>query len=74
MLQLRLPSLPAERVRVQVWGAGRLREDGRSVELTEPGAVQVEVWVRGPGRLTGEAWRPWLVPSPVRVLPRASGI
>jgi hypothetical protein len=74
VLQLRLPPLPAERVRVQVWGAGRLQADGRSVELTEPGAVQVEVWVLGPGRLAGEEWRPWIVPSPVRVLPRASGI
>ena len=74
VLELGLPPHPSERVRLRVWGSGRVREDGRSVELTGPGAVQVEVWVLGPGDLFGEAWRPWIVPSPVRVLPRAAGI
>ena len=74
VLTLRLPPHPPETVRVQVWGAGRLRPDGTSVELFEEGAVQIEVWVQAPGRLFGSEWRPWIVPSPVRVLPRGSGI
>jgi hypothetical protein len=74
VLTVRLPPVRGAQVRLRVWGAGRLREDGRSVELTEPGAVQVEVWALGPGRLWGQEWRPWIVPSPVRVLPRAAGI
>lgn len=74
VLTLRLPPHPADKVRVQVWGAGRLGPDGTSVELVEEGAVQIEVWVQAPGRLFGSEWRPWIVPSPVRVLPRGSGI
>ena len=74
VLTLRLPPHPPESVRVQVWGAGRLRPDGTSVELVEEGAVQIEVWVQAPGRLLGSEWRPWIVPSPVRVLPRGPGI
>ncbi|MBF5046319.1 PHP domain-containing protein [Aggregicoccus sp. 17bor-14] len=74
VLRVRLPPLPPEQVRVRVWGQGRLLADGRSVQLSGPGAVQVEVWVLGPGRLWGREWRPWLVPSPVQVLPRAAGI
>nr|WP_238539787.1 CehA/McbA family metallohydrolase [Corallococcus macrosporus] len=74
-LTVRLPGLPeADSARVRVWGSGRLGADGRSVELTEPGVVQVEVWVRAPGRFFGTEWRPWLVPGPVRVLPRGPGI
>lgn len=70
VLTVRLPPLAREHARVEVRGAGRLRPDGVSVELVEAGAVQVEVWVRAPGRFFGSQWRPWLVPSPVRVLPR----
>ena len=74
VLTVRLPPEAGEQVRVEVRGAGRLRPDGRSVELVEEGAVQVEAWVRAPGRFFGSEWRPWIVPSPVRVLPRGSGI
>ena len=70
VLTVRLPPLAREHARVEVRGAGRLRPDGVSVELMEEGAVQVEVWVRAPGRFFGSQWRPWLVPSPLRVLPR----
>jgi hypothetical protein len=70
VLTVRLPTSPEDTVRVEVWGAGRLRPDGRSVELVEEGAVQVEAWVRAPGGFFGTEWRPWIVPSPVRVLPR----
>ncbi|MFP2961313.1 PHP domain-containing protein [Myxococcus sp. 1LA] len=74
-LTVQLPGLPeTDSVQVRVWGSGRLGPDDRSVELTEPGVVQVEVWVRAPGRFFGTEWRPWLVPGPVRVLPRGPGI
>jgi hypothetical protein len=74
VLTVRLPPHPVEAVRVEVWGPGKLRPDGVSVELTGEGAVQVEAWVRGPGRFFGSEWKPWIVPSPVRVLPRGAGI
>jgi hypothetical protein len=69
VLTVRLPPHPEGAVRVEVWGAGRLRADGASVELVEEGVVHVEAWVAAPGRLFGEEWRPWIVSSPVRVLP-----
>ncbi len=69
VLTVRLPPYSGDSVRVEVRGAGRPRTDGGSVELVEAGAVQVEVWVRAPGRFFGSEWRPWIVPSPVRVLP-----
>lgn len=72
VLTVRLPPNPEGLVRVEVWGAGRLREDGRSVELVQPGAVHVEAWVLAPARFFGSEWRPWLVPSPVRVVPEES--
>ncbi len=68
VLTVRLPPNTGDEVRIEVRGAGRLRPDGRSVELVEEGAVQVEAWVRGPGGFFGTEWRPWIVPSPVRVL------
>jgi hypothetical protein len=74
VLTVRLPQHPPGSVRVEVWGAGRLRPDGTSVELVEEGAVQIELWVLAPGRLFGSEWKPWIVPSPVRVVPRESGI
>lgn len=75
VLTVRLPGIPEDdTVRVEVWGNGKLRPDGRSVELTGEGVVQVEVWVRAPGRFFGTEWRPWMVPSPVRVVPRGPGI
>lgn len=75
VLEVRLPGSPEEgTVRVEVWGDGQLRPDGRFVELTGEGVVQVEVWARAPGRFFGTEWRPWIVPSPVRVLPRGPGI
>jgi hypothetical protein len=70
VLSVRLPPGAGEQVRIEVRGAGRLRPDGRTVELVEEGAVQVEAWVRAPGRFFGTQWRPWISPSPIRVLPR----
>ncbi|HZI16555.1 MAG TPA: PHP domain-containing protein [Myxococcus sp.] len=70
-----LPGSPEEdSVRLEVWGEGRLGADGRSVELTGEGVVRVEVWARGPGRFFGTEWRPWIVPSPIGVVPRGPGI
>ncbi|MEN9798915.1 MAG: hypothetical protein RL653_2611 [Pseudomonadota bacterium] len=66
-VQVQLPQPAPASVRLQVWGEARLLEDGRTVEATGPGAFQVEAWAEGPGLLSGTAWRPWLVPSPVRV-------
>jgi hypothetical protein len=74
VLTVRLPTHPPEAVRVEVRGPAKLGADGASVELTGEGAVQVEVWARAPGRFFGSEWKPWIVPSPVRVLPRGSGI
>ncbi|MCP3101394.1 CehA/McbA family metallohydrolase [Myxococcus sp. K15C18031901] len=75
VLSVRLPGSPEpETVRLEVWGAGRLRPDGLSVELTGEGVARVEVWAKGPGRFLGSEWRPWIVPGPVRVLPRGPGI
>ncbi len=73
VLTVRLPPHEAGLVRVTVWGAGLVLPDGVSVELMEEGAVQVEAWVLAPGRFFGRVWRPWIVPSPVRVLPRGAG-
>jgi hypothetical protein len=70
VLTVRLPPNAGDPVRIEVRGAGRLRPDGRSVELVEAGAVQVEAWVKAPGSFFGTEWRPWIVPSPIRVLPR----
>ncbi len=72
VLTVRLPPYAGDMVRVEVTGAGRLGADGRTVELVEEGAVQVEAWVLAPGRFFGSEWKPWLVPSPVRVLPRSN--
>jgi hypothetical protein len=64
------PALGNPLVELRVSGAGELLEDGRTVRLTGEGAVQLELWMLAPGRLLGEEWRPWVVPSPIRVVPR----
>lgn len=74
VLKVRVPPHAKEKVRLEVWGPGKLLPDGESVELTGEGAVQVEVWMLAPGRFFGTEWKPWIVPSPVRVLPRDAGI
>ncbi|MCI0670668.1 MAG: PHP domain-containing protein [Myxococcaceae bacterium] len=57
---------PAE---VRVWGSGVLAADGRTVRLTRPGRVHVEIWSQAPGRWWGREAKPWLVASPVEVVP-----
>ncbi|MFL5355673.1 PHP domain-containing protein [Archangium sp.] len=73
VLTVRLPPGAGEQVRIEVRGVGQLGEDGRSVKLVEEGAVQIEAWARGPGSFFGTQWRPWIAPSPIRVLPRRAG-
>ncbi len=68
-LEVVLPAVSPRDVRVEVRGPARVLPGGRSVQLDAPGAVQVEVWALAPGRLFVEEWKPWIVPSPVRVLP-----
>lgn len=65
-----LPVTKPDSARVEVFGAGKL-EGENTVRATAEGAIQVEVWVDVPGRLFGTMRRPWIVASPVRVLPAA---
>ncbi|XXF80559.1 CehA/McbA family metallohydrolase [Myxococcaceae bacterium GXIMD 01537] len=74
VLKVSVPPHPPGVVEVRVWGPAKLGADGVSVELTGEGAVQVEVWALAPGRFFGSEWKPWIVPSPVRVVPRGAGI
>lgn len=67
------PRLPGE-VEVKAWGAARVGPDGRTLLLTGEGAAHVEVWAKVPHLAFGTPWKPWLVPSPFRVVsetPRA---
>jgi hypothetical protein len=68
VLTVELPAAVPEEVQVRVHGPATLLEDGRSVRLDGAGAVQVEVWARVPGMFLQDGWKPWLVPSPVRVV------
>lgn len=71
-MAVRLPAHPAGALDLRVFGAGRLTEDGMHVEALRPGPLHVEVWRLAPGRLWGQEWKPWIVPSPVRVVPRGA--
>lgn len=53
---------PAE---VELRVRGPATTDGETVLLNAAGPVQIEVWRKVPGRLTGFEWKPWIVPSPV---------
>lgn len=68
VLRVAHPALGREDVEVRVSGPGAIEPDGRSVRTTSPGLVLIELWMRAPGRIFGDEWRPWIVPSPVRVL------
>jgi hypothetical protein len=62
--------LPAERpatATLRVTGSAHVGADGWTLVADGPGAFQAEVWVRVPNLYVGGGWRPWLVPSPVRV-------
>lgn len=66
-----LPATLPDSARVEVFGQGKLLEDGKTVEATGQGALQIEVWVDVPGRLFGTMRKPWIVANPIRVLPAA---
>lgn len=68
-ITVQLPTAAPPQVQLRVWGPGVVAPDGRSVEVTGTGAVQIEVWAQVPGIFFEEGWRPWLVPSPIRVVP-----
>lgn len=67
-VQVTLPDAAWERATLRVWGPGEVTPDGRGVTVTGEGLVQLEVWVDAPGRLFGRTPKPWLVPSPLRVV------
>ena len=67
-LSVVLPEAAPEGVRLRVFGPGKLSEDGRGVITTGEGLLQLEVWAEAPGRFFGTTMKPWLVPSPVRVV------
>lgn len=71
VLTVQLPSTLPPELQVRVFGAGTLGADGRTVTVSGPGAVQVEVWAKLPGMYFQDGWKPWLVPSPIRVEPSA---
>jgi len=73
VLAVSLPEHAAGSLRLQVQGQGRLEPDGLHVRALAPGPLQIEVWVRAPGRLLATEWKPWLVPSPLQVVPAGSG-
>ncbi|HYX91620.1 MAG TPA: hypothetical protein VE782_08660, partial [Myxococcaceae bacterium] len=66
-LRLQLPRSGPREIEVRVEGPASLLADGRSVRLDRPGAVQIEVWARVPGMFFQDGWKPWIVPSPIRV-------
>jgi hypothetical protein len=69
-LTLHLPSSTPKEIEVRIHGPAALLEDGRRVRLDGPGAVHLEVWARVPGMFFQDGWKPWIVPSPIRVVPR----
>jgi len=65
---LTLPEAAWARASVRVWGPGVPTDGGRGVVATGEGLLQIEVWVDAPGRLFGRSPKPWLVPTPLRVV------
>lgn len=70
-IHVALPKQLPPGARVEVFGQGRLLQDGITVEATAEGALQIEVWADVPSRLFGVMRKPWIVASPIRVLPAA---
>ncbi len=68
-LKVVLPAATPPSARVEVRGPGKVLADGRTVQLDGAGAVLVEVWVEAPGRFFGSEWKPWIIGSPVQVVP-----
>ncbi len=68
VLTVKLPKARPEQIELRVHGPATLLEGGERVLLDGQGAVQVEVWAKVPGMALQDGWKPWLVPSPVRVV------
>jgi hypothetical protein len=66
VLTVRWPSPAPPEARLRVTGPAHVL-DGHHVSLDGPGAVQIEVWGRAPGRFFTRDWKPWLVPSPILI-------
>jgi hypothetical protein len=66
-VKVRLPPSVSLPTRLEIKGPAELEPDGKTLKLTRPGAVQIEVWALGPGRFLEGEWKPWLVPSPIWV-------
>ena len=60
------PARPPD-IRLEIRGNARVGPDGWTIVAGAPGAFQAEVWARLPQACVGSQWKPWLVPSPVRV-------
>jgi hypothetical protein len=69
-LRISVPDPAPAELELRVHGSGKVEGNGRTVRLTGPGAVEIEVWAHAPGALFGKTWRPWIVAGPIRVLPR----
>ncbi len=65
VLRVVLPRSTPPEIQVRAWGPATVLEDGRSIRIDGPGAVQIEVWARVPGMYFEDGWKPWLVPSPI---------
>lgn len=70
LLKVVLPRNAPVETQVIASGVGKVMPDGRSVLLEHPGAAEIEVWRRAPGRFFGSEWKPWIVASPVRAKAR----
>jgi hypothetical protein len=69
-LRIKLPPSAPREISVRVSGPAAVLEDGRSVRLDGTGPVQIEVWALVPGMFFQDGWKPWIVPSPIRVMPK----
>ncbi|HZA50850.1 MAG TPA: hypothetical protein VE549_08915, partial [Myxococcaceae bacterium] len=69
-LTLHLPPWAPQAIQLRIHGPAVLLEDGRRVRLERPGAVHIEIWARVPGMFFEGGWKPWIVPSPIRVVQR----
>lgn len=68
-VKISLPEQRPIRTRVEVGGVGQLSADGVTVRLERPGVAQIEVWALAPGPWGRSEWKPWIVVSPIQVIP-----
>ncbi len=70
---LQLPPLGQAQARIILAGPARLESDGRTVTALKPGTLLMEVQLLAPRCGPGEEWRPWIVPSPIRIVASGPG-